>query len=355
MNEHPSARGQQDNTRPNRLVEGISKMVGKLRTDDDMHALLQAHASLDPVAIEKVDVATARRSPTIADAVTVLLRQQGRDATPEGLVPGVTSEELQVDGATGPLPATLYRPAGAATGLMPLVVYFHGGGWVIADRKVYDGGARGLARGAQAMVLSVDYRQAPEHRFPAAWDDALAAWQWAQDKAESLGADPRRMALAGESAGGNLAVTTAMAVRDAGLPMPRHVLAVYPVAQTSLNTESYLENAIAKPLDRATVEWFVDKLVRDENDLKDWRLQVIDGHLEDLCPVSIVTASIDPLRGDGARLESALHDAGVDVERRNFDGVTHEFFGCAAVVRKAQEAQDWAGSRLRQAFGVPIG
>jgi acetyl esterase/lipase len=339
-----------DNGKPNPVINAVSNAVAAIRADDDQLALAKAHESLGPKAIEKLEVAEARRQPTAADAVNALLQQQGRSIDPSSLVPGVRTTETTVDGAAGPLPATVYTPEG--TGPLPVVLYFHGGGWVIADRKVYDGGARGLAKASGAIVVSVDYRQAPEHRFPAAWDDALAAYRWLTANAASLGGDPLRLALAGESAGGNLAMATAIAARDAGLPKPRHVVSVYPVAQTSLNTESYIENAIAKPLNRAMVQWFVDHLVRSEDDLKDTRLQLIEADLAGLPPVSIVNARLDPLRSDGAKLEDALNAAGVPVERREYEGVAHEFFGAAAVLDKARQAQAFAGERLRASFGV---
>ncbi len=342
-----------DSGKPNPVINAVSNVVAAIRADDDMLDLAKAHESLNPKAIEKLDVAEARRQPTAADAVNALLQQQGRSTNPAELVPGVRTSETTVDGAAGPLPATVYTPeAGAAAGPLPVVLYFHGGGWVIADRKVYDGGARGLAKASGAIVVSVDYRQAPEHRFPAAWDDALAAYRWLTTNAASLGGDPSRLALAGESAGGNLAVATAIAARDAGLPRPLHVVSVYPVAQTSLNTESYIENAIAKPLNRAMVKWFVDHLIRSEDDLKDTRLQLIEADLAGLPPVSIVNARLDPLRSDGAKLEDALNTAGVPVERREYEGVAHEFFGAAAVLDKARQAQAFAGERLRAAFAA---
>jgi acetyl esterase/lipase len=310
-----------------------------------MLALLDAYATLDPKPIERSSVAAARRAPTIADAVAVRLKQQGKSTDPAQLVPGVVTEEMAVTGATETLPATLYRPHGE--GPLPVVVYFHGGGWVIADRKVYDGGARGLAKEAGAIVISVDYRQAPEHKFPAAWDDALAAYAWALAHAQDYGGDPTRVALAGESAGGNLALATAIAARDVGVDLPYHVLAVYPVTQTSLNTECHIKNALAKPLNRAMLQWFVDKLIRAARDLRDPRLQLIDADLAGLPPVTIINASIDPLRGDGAKMETALKRAGVPVQRRDYEGVTHEFFGAAAVVEKARDAQAYAGARLR--------
>lgn len=335
--------------KPNPVVNALSNAVAALRADSDQLDLAKAHEKLEPKAIEKLDVAEARSQPTVADAVQALLREQGRPTDPEQLVPGVSTTEIEVGGASGPLPATVYTPTGTG-GAGPVILYFHGGGWVIANRKVYDGGARGLAQAAQAIVVSVDYRQAPEHKFPAAWDDALAAYRWLTLNAHTLGGDPARLALAGESAGGNLAVATAIAARDAGLPAPRHVLSVYPVAQTSLNTESYLENAIAKPLNRAMVKWFVDHLVRSEDDLADTRLALVDADLRALPPTTIVNARIDPLRSDGAKLEDALQDAGVAVERREYEGVAHEFFGAAAVLEKAREAQAYAGQRLRESL-----
>ncbi len=334
---------------PNPILNAASNAIAALRADDDQLELAKAHEALNPKAIEKLEVAEARQQPTVKDAVVALLRQRGESTDPNVLVPGVTMTAATVDGAAGELPANVYTPQGV--GPFPVILYFHGGGWVIADKDVYDAGARGLAKAANAIVVSVDYRQAPEHRFPAAWDDALAAYRWLSQNAASLGGDPVRLALAGESAGGNLAVATAIAVRDAGLPAPRHVLSVYPVAQTSLNTESYLENAIAKPLNRAMVKWFVDHLVNSEEDLKDTRLSLIDADLAGLPPVTIINARLDPLRGDGAKLEDALRDAGVPVERRDYEGVAHEFFGAAAVLQKARDAMAYAGDRLRTALG----
>ena len=333
---------------PNPILNAISNATAALRADNDQLEVAKMHESLGVKAIEKLSPAEARLQPTPTDAVMALLRQQGKSTEPQALVPGVTSTDSTVMGATGPLPARIYTPTGA--GPFPVIVYYHGGGWVMASKEVYDGGARGLSAGANAIVISVDYRLAPEHRFPAAWDDALAAYRWALGNAASLGGDASRIALAGESAGGNLAVATAIAAREAGLQPPLHVLAVYPVAQTSVNTESYLENAIAKPLNRAMVEWFVKHLIRSENDLKDTRLSLIDANLQGLPPMTIINARIDPLRSDGAKLEDALQNAGVPVERREYEGVAHEFFGAAAVLDKARQAQAFAGQRLMQSF-----
>ena len=337
------------NERPGKVSTAIAKGLGKIRLDGDMLALLKAHEGLKPKAIEKLDVRAARANPTLADAVQALLRQNQRSTDPAQLMPGITSVDATVQGAAGPLPARFYTPAGP--GPFPVVVYFHGGGWVLADKQVYDASARAIAQQAQALVISVDYRRAPEARFPAAWDDALAAYRWTLANAANRKGDTSRVALAGESAGGNLALATAIAARDAGLQKPAHVLAIYPLTQSSLNTESYLENALAQPLNRAMVQWFLDQLLEDKAQLKDWRLNLIDARLAGLPPVTLISARVDPLRSDSAKMEDALKRADVLVERRDYEGVTHEFFGAAAVVEKARNAQAFAGERLRRAFG----
>ena len=334
---------------PHAAVRASTKAINNVSIDGDMQAVLDAHASLKPKPIEKLTPAEARKQPTPADAVNAVLKKQGKNTDPEALVPGIKSVDRTISGAVGQIPARIYTPAGA--GPFPLIVYYHGGGWVIGNKQVYDGGARGLAKQVNAVVVSVDYRLAPENKFPAAWDDALAAYKWVVANAAAIKGDPKKLAIAGESAGGNLAVATAIAVRDAGLQAPLHVLAVYPVAQTSLNTESYLEHASAKPLSRDMIKWFVDKVTSSPKDLTDPRFQLVDAKLQGLPPVTIITATIDPLQSDGNMLKDALKKAGVSVESKNYEGVTHEFFGMAAVVQKAKEAQEYAGQRLKAALG----
>lgn len=338
-----------DQGQPNPVVNAASNLVAHMRADEDMLAVAKCFDELGPKAIEKLSPQEARLQPTPADAVNRLLTQQGKSTDPHVLVPGIEDREIGVLGATGPLAARCYKPEG--TGPFPVILYFHGGGWVIADKEVYDASARCLAKLANAVVVSIDYRRAPEDKFPAAWDDCLAAYRWLCTNADAVHGDASRLALAGESAGGNLAVATAVAARDAGLPAPVHVLAVYPVAQTSMNTESYLENAIAKPLNRAMMGWFFEHVTRTEADLKDPRLCLVDADLAGLPPVTIINAALDPLRSDGAQLEQALQRAGVAVERKTYSGVAHEFFGAGAVLRKASEAQAYAAARLQACFG----
>ncbi len=327
----------------------MAKTGTKYKADKDMQSVLDALAALHGKPIESLDPVEARKQPTPTDAVMSVLKAQSKDTTPTVLVKGVTSVDQTIPGPASTLPVRIYTPEGK--GPFPVVVYYHGGGWVIANKEVYDGGARGLSKAAQAIVVSVDYRVSPEAKFPAAWDDAFATYKWAMANAASINGDPKKLALAGESAGGNLAVATAIAVRDAGLQAPLHVVAVYPVAQTGdMMTTSYVDSATAKPLNKAMIGWFVDKLLAKPADKTDPRLDLVHAKLAGLPPVTIINAQIDPLREDGAQLEAALKTAGVKVERKVYSGVTHEFFGMAAVVSKAKDAQTLAGKDLKKAF-----
>ena len=333
------------------VMASASKTGTQYKADADMQAVLDAHAALGPKPIETLTPAEARQQPTPADAVMAVLKKQGKDTSPAALVPGVTSVDQTIPGPAGALPVRIYTPAGA--GPFPVVVYYHGGGWVLADKNVYDGGARGIAKQANAIVVSVDYRLAPEAKFPAQHEDALASYKWATANAASIKGDPKRLAIAGESAGGNLAVATAMAARDQKLTAPMHVVAVYPIAQAAdLDTPSYRDSAAAKPLNKPMMVWFADKVFSKPEEKKDPRIDLVHANLAGLAPVTLINARIDPLRSDGDMLAASLKKAGVKVEHKVFDGVTHEFFGMAAVVAKAKEAQAFAGEQLKKSFGA---
>ncbi len=323
------------------------------KADGDMKEVLTTLTGLGGKPIETLEPAEARKQPTPTDAVMAILKKQGKRTAPTELVPGVTSVDKTLPGAAGPLPVRIYTPAGK--GPFPVVVYFHGGGWVLADKGVYDGGARGLSKGAEAIVISVDYRLAPEAKFPAQHDDALATYKWALANTASFNGDPKRVALAGESAGGNLALATAIAARDQHLTAPLHIVAVYPIAQaTNMATPSYVDSANAKPLNKAMMQWFAKQVFAKDSDKSDPRIALINADLKGLPAVTLINAQIDPLRSDGDLLEAALKKANVKVEHTLYEGVTHEFFGMAAVVDDAKDAQALASKRLKEAFKGPL-
>lgn len=317
------------------------------RTDKDMRAVLDELKSLGGKPIETLTPAEARKQPTVADAMNAELKKQGKSTAPEE-VAKVDAKTIKSGAAS--LPARVYTPKGGKAPY-PVVLYFHGGGFVIGSNDSYDASARGLANGAQAVVVSVDYRKGPENKFPAAQDDASAAYSWVLKNTASIGGDPKNVAVAGESAGGNLALNVAIAARDKKEQMPVHLLLVYPLVSENTDTASYREFADAKPLDRNMMTWFTNEYLRSPADAKDPRMDLVDAKLNGLPETTIINAEIDPLASEGETLEKKLDDAKVSVKRKTYDGVTHEFFGLGAVVSKAKDAMDFASSRLKDAFG----
>ena len=321
----------------------------KYKPEPEMKELLLALAALGGKPIETLTPTEARSQPTMADAVNALSRKKGEDAGQTKSGPDITTVDATIPAQDGTqLTATLYTPAGP--GPFPGVVYFHGGGWVMGSTQAYDASARALAKGAEAVVISVDYRLAPENKFPTAWDDALAAYKWAATNVGRWRGDPRRLALAGEGAGGNLAISTAIAAVAAGVTRPKAVIAIYPITQTGTGTESYVDSANAKPLNKPMIGWFLNKTLNSVADKTDPRLDIIHAKLSVLPPVSIINAQIDPLRSDGAMLEEALKQVNVKATRKEYPGVTHEFFGAAAVLPAAKNAQSFAAEQLKDAF-----
>ena len=321
----------------------------KYKPEPEMKELLLALTQLGEKPIQTLTPADARTQPTMEDAVNAVLKKNGVSADPSKLVSDVTSVETTIPQADGTaISAIVYTPTGP--GPFPAVVYFHGGGWVIGTAQAYDLSARALAKEAQAVVISADYRLAPENKFPAAWDDALAVYKWTASKVGSWRGDPRRLALAGEGAGGNLAISTALSTVAAGLTRPKAVIAIYPVIQTGTTTESYVDSVNAKPLNKAALDWFLDKTLNSSADKTDPRLDIIHAKLSLLPPVTIINAQIDPLRSDGAMLEEALKQVNVKVMRKEYEGVTHDFFGAAAVLPAAKKAQSFAADQLKEAF-----
>ena len=318
--------------------------------NEDMQAVLDKLAELGAQPISELSVEDARSQPTPADAVMAVMEERGIEM-PEDLA-GVATRDITYPGADGSqIDARVYTPA-EGEGPFPLIVYYHGGGWVIAGIDVYDASARALAAGANAVVVSATYRQAPGATFPTQHEDANAAYEWIVENSGDFNADAERLAIAGESAGGNLALNVAIHARDAELIQPDHVLSVYPIASDDMQTPSYEAYADATPLSRAGMEWFFDKVFEDPSQASDPRIDLIArDDLQGLPPVTIVNAEIDPLQSEGEIMAERLAEAGVEVEQMTYDGVTHEFFGMGTVVPQAQEAVDMAVANLREAFG----
>jgi len=292
--------------------------------------------------------AEVRQGASPADAMRQVLEERGTPYEPEP-VAGIA--ERVIPGPGGEIPVRVYTPQGE--GPFPVLVYYHGGGWVLFDLDVYDASCRGLANAGGCVVLSVDYRQAPEHPYPAAHEDTFAAYAWARSHAPEIGGDPDRVAVAGESVGGNMAASTCLMAREQGMPMPLFQILVYPVTNYAFDTPSYQSQAEAVPLSRDLMQWFFRYYLRDESDGADPRLSVLRADdLSGLPPALVITAEIDPLHSEGEAYTGKLRAAEVPVEYRHYPGVMHEFFSMPAAILEARRAIDEAGAILRSAWAV---
>jgi len=266
-------------------------------------------------------------------------------------LPVAKIEERLFPGPGGMTRMRLYWPHQSAAPV-PAIVYFHGGGHVIGSLDTHDFVARNLCGGTGAMVASVDYRMGPEHKFPAAVDDCFAALEWVHANAANLGADPRRIGVHGDSAGGNLAAVVALLARDVGGPQLRLQSLVYPVTDYSLVGESYDRYSSGYGiLTRAAMVWFRDHYLRSVDDASDWRASPIRTvNLARVAPAIVITAECDVLHDDGERYAEALRRVGVPVEYKDFTGMIHAFFGMVPAVDDSMNAQRVVWAAFKRAF-----
>ena len=268
--------------------------------------------------------------------------------------PDCGTEDRAVPGPADDIAVRVYTPRGAASGLLPGLVFFHGGGFVIGDLETHDGLCRALCDASRCRVVSVDYRLAPEHPFPAAVEDAFAATAFVARNAASFGIDATRLAVGGDSAGGTLAAVTTQLARQAGGPRLRFQLLIYPVAQMGSDTEtaSMRENAKGYFLERQSMDWFTRCYAPDPRHRSDPRLSpILCQDLTGLPPAYVVTACFDPLHDEGRDYAQALARAGVPVTYVDYPGMIHGFFSFRGRIAKAREAVTAAGKALRAGLG----
>jgi acetyl esterase len=258
-------------------------------------------------------------------------------------------EDRELDTAVGPLWARVYTPVGDDTP-RPVVAYFHGGGWVIMGIETHDGICRRLTNASSAIVVSVDYRLAPEHRFPAALDDCFAATAWLAEHAADLGGDPARLAVAGDSAGGNLAAAVALRARVDGPRLAAQVLA-YPVCDAAQDTASYRDNGEGYMLTAKDMAWFWDCYLGPDGDPADaFASPLRAANLAGVAPALVLTAEYDPLRDEGEAYARRLDGFDVSVELHRFGGMVHGFLGMEALVSDANQAIARVAEFLRTAY-----
>jgi acetyl esterase/lipase len=293
---------------------------------------------------------------TVDDGVEVAREKLRKLKPPPEMLPDMRIEERTVGhGDLTGIPVRIYWPPVAQHTDLPIVVYYHGGGWSLGDLDTHDPVARAHAIGAEAIVVSVDYRLAPEHPFPAGVDDCWAALQWVGEHADQLGADPNRIAIAGDSAGGNLAAVMTHLARDNGGPALVFQLLWYPPAVGDLSLPSFTENAEAPILNRDVVEafaaWYLPGVdISDPTTLPVTLAPANAADLSGLPPAYIATAEHDPLRDDGARYAQLLDEAGVPVQLSNEPTMVHSFVSYALVVPAATEAANRGLAALKAAL-----
>lgn len=260
-------------------------------------------------------------------------------------------EVLQIPARDGhALPACLYAPSTEAG--LPVLLYLHGGGFTIGSVATHDVLCRELARLAGCMVVSLDYRLAPEHKFPTASNDAWDALQWLVREASALGADPARIAVGGDSAGGTLAAGNAIFARDAGLPLALQLL-IYPGCAAHQDTPSHQRFAQGLVLEEHAITWFFDNYVNSPADREDWRFAPLHApDVEGVAPAWVGLAELDPLVDEGVMYADMLRSAGVAVDLEIYRGVTHEFIKMGRAIPEARQAHQDAARALRQAFGM---
>jgi len=288
---------------------------------------------------------------SVADARTGYRERRSVTQPPPPDVAAI--EELEAEGPLGVIPLRLYRPIGAATGALPVLVYYHGGGWVIGDLDTHDTLCRELANLSGCAIVAVDYRLAPEHRFPAAVDDCSAATRWVHAHAAGLGLDASRLAVGGDSAGGNLAAVVAIDARDRGdLPIAFQLL-IYPATDQRCTAPSHAENGQGYLLTRESMEYFGNHYIADHAQFDDWRASpLLHPDLSNLPPALVLTAGFDPLRDEGAAYAERLTAAGNRASYVLFPRQVHGFITMGKVIDEANVAVALCAAELRRAVNA---
>ena len=308
---------------------------------------------LDPDAAAILDAMTQSGAPLPWDLPPTLARKAMEEASLP--LPEIAMEKISdrtIPGPVGELPVRIYTPEGEPDGdAFPVLVFFHGGGWVIGSIESHDGMARALARDGRCVVVSVEYRLAPEDPFPAAADDCAAATRWVAENAALIGVDPARIAVGGDSAGGNLAAVVPQMFRDADGPALVFQLLIYPVTGFDRDAGSFIRNAEGYFLTRDAMLWFDGHYVPDaEQRANPYAAPLLAKDFSGLPPALVITAEFDPLCDEGEEYAAKLSQAGVPVTHTQYTGVFHGFFGMAGLIEKATAAQREVGEALRGAF-----
>ena len=310
--------------------------------------------ALDPQAANVIELIVKSGRPPYHQLPPKEARELFRETRPASTPPAPqigSARDVVAEGAE-PIPLRVYRPAGVSDSRrLPVLVYFHGGGWVIGDLETHDVLCRQVTAEAGVSVIAVDYRLAPEHKFPAAVDDAWAATRWVAAHAADLGVDAERLAVGGDSAGGNLAAVVALLARDAGGPRIALQILLYPVTDLVSESQSYAELADGYMLTRDSMRWFRAQYLAKDEDAADWRVSPLRApSLARLPPALVITAGYDPLRDEGEAYARRLREAGVSVDAVSFGSMIHGFVPMGRLIDTAFRGISLIAGSLRQAL-----
>lgn len=307
---------------------------------------------LDPQTKALLDLMAALNAPPLSEQTPEQVRvgiKMQRELVPVEPEPVAQVVNRTIPGPAGEIPVRIYTPAGS--GPFPALVFFHGGGWVICDLDTHDGLCRSLCNGAGCVVVSVDYRLAPEHKFPAAPQDCYAATQWVAGHAAEINALPGKLAIGGDSAGGNLTAVVAQMARDQGGPRLDFQLLIYPATDFDFDGPSMRENAEGYFLTRDDMIWFTNHYLNSDADKKNpLASPLLAADLRGLPPALVITGEYDPLRDEGEAYGRRLQEAGVAVTLSRYDGVIHGFLSLEPLTDKGKRAKEECAQALRAAF-----
>ncbi|ABD07730.1 Esterase/lipase/thioesterase [Rhodopseudomonas palustris HaA2] len=309
------------------------------KLDPDAAAVYKAFQDAGRPAYEDL---TAEEARAYYDAARLVSNPDPRELA--------SIQSIAIPGPAGDIPARVYTPKTLRqdNGLAPALVFFHGGGWVIGNLDTHDVVCRAIADEGQLIVISVDYRLAPEHKFPAAVEDAIAATQWVADNARKLGIDPERISVGGDSAGGNLSAVVTIHARDHGGPMLAGQVLIYPATDFAMDHPSHSEPETSVLLTHSVIRWFRDHYLGGAPVEQDWRASPARVEtLAGLPPAFVITAGADPLRDEGDEYARRLADAGVPVTHRTYPGQFHGFFTMGKLLPKANDAVVEIGDWLK--------
>ncbi|MDE2361255.1 MAG: alpha/beta hydrolase [Hyphomicrobiales bacterium] len=314
---------------------------------------------IDPDAVNLLAMLKAAGRPPLTSLTPPEAREgyrAGRAVLQPPLPDVAELRDLEVAGPHGPVPVRFYRGSGAAPAATPALLFIHGGGWVIGDCDTHDYVCRKLANDCGCCVFSVDYRLGPEHRFPAAVDDCLAVARWLAKEAAQFGVDASKLAVGGDSAGGNLSAVLALMARDGDAPAFVYQLLLYPAVDMNMNAPSFARIPEDYPLSPSVSRWFRDNYLERESERQDWRASpLLAKSHAGVAPAFVLTARHDPLCDEGAAYAQKLEDAGVRVWRLDMNDQLHGFLTWGKVVRAADAALDMACAALRYAFATMKG